>query len=98
MIGSCNNGNYLGVYKSCWNVEIDQYFDPFLSQHIRQNVNNLRAPYTWQILSLKNICGELVVLIRQKVLNFTKQEFQWTQHHIYTLWVQKTLRNTQVLI
>ena len=65
IIGSGNNGNYLGI------LELISHFDSFLSQHIRQSAN--RGCGRSSNLS-KTVCDEIVTIMGQKALGVIKQE------------------------
>ncbi|XP_065677347.1 uncharacterized protein LOC136092740 [Hydra vulgaris] len=67
VIGSSNNGNYLGV------LELLTHFDPVLKQHIDTFVNKGKGNVSY--LS-KTICEELIDIMSQKVLTHIISEIK----------------------
>ena len=72
VIGSRNNGNYLGI------LEVISDFDPFLKEHISLCANKGRGTVSY--LS-KTICEELIILmseaVKKQIIREIKQAKYW---------------------
>ncbi|XP_033212222.1 zinc finger MYM-type protein 1-like [Belonocnema kinseyi] len=65
VIGSQNNGNYLGI------LELIAEYDPFLSSHLAKHVNVGKGKQSYLF---STICEELIEILGSKVLKFIVNE------------------------
>ena len=75
LIGSPNNGNYLGI------LEVLSEFDTLLAEHISKHTNKGRGHASY--LS-STICEEIIELMSQKVLSIIVNEIKSVSQYLLT--------------